>query len=65
MPENPSSTSKSAANRTLAQSWAALPASTRIKFSLGICAVATAGIYLADVLEKQIPVEQREKNVPG
>ncbi|KAJ3903655.1 hypothetical protein F5879DRAFT_138270 [Lentinula edodes] len=64
MPKNsvPSATSKTAANRTLAQSWAALPASTRVKFSLGICAVAAAGIYLSDVLEKRMSAEPREKS---
>ncbi|KIK51418.1 hypothetical protein GYMLUDRAFT_395488 [Collybiopsis luxurians FD-317 M1] len=61
----PNDVHSSPTNRTLAQSWAALPASTRIKFSLGICAVAVAGMYISDLLEKQVPVEQGGSLRPG
>ncbi|KAF5385026.1 hypothetical protein D9615_001231 [Tricholomella constricta] len=45
------------ANRTLAQSYAALPARTRLYFSLGVCAVALAGIMISDQLEEKIPAK--------
>ncbi|KAI0046617.1 hypothetical protein FA95DRAFT_1493721 [Auriscalpium vulgare] len=41
--------------RTIWQSWAALPAPTRLKISLGICAVAVAGIFVSDRLEASVP----------
>ncbi|KAK7465462.1 hypothetical protein VKT23_005439 [Stygiomarasmius scandens] len=54
--------SQQAANRTLAQSWAALPASTRIRFSLAMCGVAIAGIYVSDYLEKSIPTDPQTES---
>ena len=32
-----------------------LPAKTRLKISLAVCAVAIAGIFVSDSLEKTIP----------
>ncbi|KAI3609469.1 hypothetical protein WG66_001258 [Moniliophthora roreri] len=42
-------------NRTLFESYKALPASTRLRFSLAMCVVAATGIAVSDWLEKQIP----------
>jgi len=46
------------ANRTLAQSYAALPARTRLNLSLVVCAVAAAGLLVSDMLEEKIPAQK-------
>ncbi|GLB35833.1 hypothetical protein LshimejAT787_0301210 [Lyophyllum shimeji] len=46
------------ANRTLAQSYAALPARTRLLFGLVACAVGGAGLAIADILEEKIPAQK-------
>ncbi|KAJ3757801.1 hypothetical protein EV360DRAFT_45268, partial [Lentinula raphanica] len=43
----------------------ALPPSTRIRFSLSVCAVAAAGIFLSDVLEKRMPIDSEKKGGTG
>ncbi|KAF8215909.1 hypothetical protein K438DRAFT_1954594 [Mycena galopus ATCC 62051] len=49
------------AERTLWQSYRALPANTRLKFSVGMAIFAAAGITVSNYLEKKIPVlEQSE-----
>ncbi|TFK77427.1 hypothetical protein BDN72DRAFT_891169 [Pluteus cervinus] len=44
-----------ATGKTLAQSYIALPARTRLYFSLGVCAVAATGLFVSDYLEKSYP----------
>ncbi|KAJ2966088.1 hypothetical protein NUW54_g13910 [Trametes sanguinea] len=41
--------------RTIFESFAVLPARTRLYISLGITAFAAAGIYVSDQLEKAFP----------
>jgi len=43
------------ASRTLLQSYAALPARTRLALSLGVCGIAAAGLVMSDVLEEKYP----------
>jgi len=40
------------------QSYAALPAKTRLALSLGVCGVAVVGIFISDLLEKKLPTEK-------
>ncbi|KAI0274794.1 hypothetical protein BC834DRAFT_965276 [Gloeopeniophorella convolvens] len=41
--------------RTIWESYAVLPAKTRLNISLAVCAVAIAGIFISDRLEEAIP----------
>ncbi|KAF8506961.1 hypothetical protein F5888DRAFT_1798178 [Russula emetica] len=41
--------------RTIWESYAVLPPKTRLNISLAVCAVAIAGIFISDRLEKTIP----------
>ncbi|KAA1468115.1 hypothetical protein DENSPDRAFT_927108 [Dentipellis sp. KUC8613] len=43
--------------RSLWASYAVLPAKTRLGISLGVCAVALAGIFVSDQLEKDMPAD--------
>ncbi|KAH9829468.1 uncharacterized protein C8Q71DRAFT_863232 [Rhodofomes roseus] len=47
--------SKPVGQRTLGESWVALPARTRIQISLAVTGIALAGIYLSDQLERVLP----------
>ncbi|KZP29006.1 hypothetical protein FIBSPDRAFT_947394 [Athelia psychrophila] len=47
--------------RTLGQSWIALPAQTRTKFSLGLLAISVVGIFASDWLEEKIPVPSTDQ----
>ncbi|KAH9923657.1 uncharacterized protein B0H18DRAFT_1120302 [Fomitopsis serialis] len=49
---HPSVQSKSVGQRTLGESWVALPPKTRIGISLAVTGVALAGIYISDQLER-------------
>ncbi|KAI1793103.1 hypothetical protein LXA43DRAFT_282087 [Ganoderma leucocontextum] len=46
---------KPVGERSIWESWAVLPAKTRLRISLAITAFAAAGIWAADQLEKAIP----------
>ncbi|KAJ7361447.1 hypothetical protein DFH08DRAFT_952005 [Mycena albidolilacea] len=46
------------AERTLWQSYQALPANTRLKFSVGMAIFAATGIAVSNYLEKKIPVPE-------
>ncbi|KAJ7103245.1 hypothetical protein B0H15DRAFT_811572 [Mycena belliarum] len=52
------------ADRTLWQSYLALPAATRLRFSVGMALFAATGIVVSNYLEKNIPVpaEEASKN---
>jgi hypothetical protein len=39
----------------------ALPAKTRLFLSLGFCAVAAAGMFVSDQLEKKYPAQMRDE----
>ncbi|KAF8808122.1 hypothetical protein BYT27DRAFT_7099437 [Phlegmacium glaucopus] len=41
--------------RTLAQSWMAIPARTRLFISLGLCIVGGTGLMISDFIETSIP----------
>ncbi|KAI0783079.1 hypothetical protein C8Q75DRAFT_811108 [Abortiporus biennis] len=56
-PPPPSFSGQSVQSRTIWQSYAALPARTRLYFSLAITGVALAGIYISDVLEEKLPAD--------
>ncbi|ETW87143.1 hypothetical protein HETIRDRAFT_447732 [Heterobasidion irregulare TC 32-1] len=43
--------------RPIWDSWAVLPAKTRLRISLGVCAVAFAGMVISDQLEVIFPPE--------
>ncbi|KAL4267928.1 hypothetical protein AB1N83_001018 [Pleurotus pulmonarius] len=45
-------------NRSLWQSYNALPPSARLKISLGLCLVGIAGIVASDFIEKKVPASQ-------
>lgn len=38
----------------------ALPARTRLAFSLGVCGVAVAGLLVSDVLQEKFPSNEKE-----
>ncbi|KAJ6575413.1 hypothetical protein B0H19DRAFT_641838 [Mycena capillaripes] len=50
------------ADRTLWQSYLALPAKTRMKFSIGMALFAATGLAVSNYLEKAIPAEQPSEN---
>ncbi|KAJ8084530.1 hypothetical protein PM082_003302 [Marasmius tenuissimus] len=62
-PGKPAQNSQPVANRTLLQSYKALPASTRLRFSLAMCGVAITGIAISNWLEKRIPTEKAGEEV--
>jgi len=47
------------AERTLWQSYLALPANTRLKLSVGMAIFAATGIVVSNYLEKKIPVPEQ------
>ncbi|KAL7285491.1 hypothetical protein ACG7TL_000588 [Trametes sanguinea] len=49
--------------RTIFESFAVLPARTRLYISLGITAFAAAGIYVSDQLEKAYPATKEPGTV--
>ncbi|KAF7436458.1 hypothetical protein PC9H_003291 [Pleurotus ostreatus] len=49
-------------NRSLWQSYNALPPSARLKISLGLCLVGIAGIVASDFVEKKVPAPQQTSN---
>ncbi|KAH9982626.1 hypothetical protein BGW80DRAFT_37551 [Lactifluus volemus] len=51
----PPKSSEAVRKRTIWESYAALPAKTRLNISLAVCAVAVAGIFISDRLEKICP----------
>ncbi|KAG1795698.1 uncharacterized protein HD556DRAFT_369042 [Suillus plorans] len=54
--KSPASTEPVVANRSLWQSYKALPARTRLYISMAVCSVGAVGIYVSDCLEKKYPV---------
>ncbi|KAH9081939.1 hypothetical protein EDB83DRAFT_2335625 [Lactarius deliciosus] len=54
-PQQTLNSSESVRKRTLWESYAVLPANTRLKISLAVCALAVAGIFISDGLERAIP----------
>ncbi|KAJ6621074.1 hypothetical protein B0H10DRAFT_1012460 [Mycena sp. CBHHK59/15] len=48
----------SVADRTLWQSYLALPASTRLRLSIAMGVFATTGLLVSNYLEKNIPVHE-------
>ncbi|KAJ7675321.1 hypothetical protein B0H17DRAFT_1080967 [Mycena rosella] len=55
----PKALPESVADRTLWQSYLALPASTRLKFSVAMGLFAVTGIAVSNYLEKKIPVQEQ------
>ncbi|THH17375.1 hypothetical protein EW146_g3422 [Bondarzewia mesenterica] len=51
--------------RTMWESYAVLPAKTRMRISLGICAVALAGILISDRLEAVMPSDAAPSPSPS
>ncbi|KAI0072227.1 hypothetical protein K474DRAFT_1711787 [Panus rudis PR-1116 ss-1] len=52
--------------RSLWESYAVLPAKTRLKISLAVTLVAAGGIYLSNKLEEAIPATEEDKaRLPG
>ncbi|KAI0348264.1 hypothetical protein BDW22DRAFT_1424454 [Trametopsis cervina] len=43
------------AQRSIWQSWAVLPAKTRLRVSLALTGVALAGMFISDKLEQALP----------
>ncbi|CAL1694459.1 unnamed protein product [Somion occarium] len=61
-----STAAKPIRQRSLWESYAVLPAKTRLKISLAITAVALGGIYLSNRLEETIPAPPEDKaRLPG
>ncbi|KAI9462415.1 hypothetical protein BJY52DRAFT_146521 [Lactarius psammicola] len=58
-PRQTPQSSESVRKRTLWESYAVLPAKTRLKISLAVCAVAIAGIFVSDGLERTMPPPKR------
>ncbi|KAF9650268.1 hypothetical protein BDM02DRAFT_3112235 [Thelephora ganbajun] len=54
-PPRPQSQPQPLRNRGLWQSYAALSPQTRLRLSLGVCAVALIGIFVSDMLERRLP----------
>ncbi|EIM83592.1 uncharacterized protein STEHIDRAFT_160170 [Stereum hirsutum FP-91666 SS1] len=54
-PPKPSTSEPPVYRRTLWQSYAALPAQTRLRLSIGLFAFAAVGLYVSDRLEDSIP----------
>ncbi|KAL0951620.1 hypothetical protein HGRIS_008301 [Hohenbuehelia grisea] len=52
-----SDSARAVRNRTLWESYNALPSQTRLKISLLLCATGIAGIIASDYLEKRKPAE--------
>ncbi|KAI0931555.1 hypothetical protein AcW1_001072 [Taiwanofungus camphoratus] len=46
--------------RSIWESWAVLPPKTRLRISLGVTAVALAGILISDQLEKVVPTPTKD-----
>ncbi|KIK07257.1 hypothetical protein K443DRAFT_201498 [Laccaria amethystina LaAM-08-1] len=42
-------------NRTLLQSWTALPTRTRLFLSFGLCVMGATGLIISDYIEKVAP----------
>ncbi|KAF9820044.1 hypothetical protein IEO21_01706 [Rhodonia placenta] len=51
--------------RSIWESWAVLPARTRLFVSLGITAFALGGVLVSDQLEKTIPPPEKERLAEG
>ncbi|KAI0323115.1 hypothetical protein OF83DRAFT_1167127 [Amylostereum chailletii] len=61
----PRSPEEAVRRRTIWQSYAALPAQTRLRISIGICAVALAGIFISDRLEEAVPPPKPTSSAPN
>ncbi|KZT73341.1 hypothetical protein DAEQUDRAFT_762256 [Daedalea quercina L-15889] len=54
---------KPVGQRTLGESWVALPARTRLRISLAVTGIALAGVYLSDQLERILPPPADKKPI--
>ncbi|EJF67266.1 hypothetical protein BD309DRAFT_967677 [Dichomitus squalens] len=55
---------KPVAERSIWESWAVLPAKTRLRISLAITTVAAIGIWASDKLEEAIPAPKDAAKTP-
>ncbi|OBZ79266.1 hypothetical protein A0H81_01569 [Grifola frondosa] len=52
---------RSVRNRSLWESYAVLPAKTRLRISLYVTAIAVVGIFVSDKLEDLLPIQPKEQ----